>query len=80
MVFFGLLLPFLSRGGQPDIFVRVLKEGLDEDGVFFLDIFVDTRLIFFCHTGNNILDCASVFFHLLVVTSTLAGISGNDHV
>lgn len=80
MIFFGLLLPFLSRGRQSDVLIRVLEQSLDEDGVFFLDTFIDTWLIFLGHTRNYILDCASVFFHLLVVTSALTGISGDDHV
>lgn len=80
VIFFWLFLSFLSRGRKSDVLVRVLKESLDEDGVFFLDVFIDTGLIFFRDTGNDILDGVSVFFHLLMMTSTLTRISGNYHV
>jgi hypothetical protein len=80
VTFFCLFSPFLSWSRKPDVFVRVLKKSLDEDCVFFFDLLVETRLILVCHTRDYVIDSASVFFHILMMASTLTMVPCYDHI
>lgn len=77
---FELGFAVISGDGDPDIFVRILQQGLDEGYVFLLDLFIDPWLVLFGHRSDYLVNVVSILLHFLVVAATLVGVSSYNHI